>query len=152
MTTDPLREAEPFKPWEGDHTDLVHVLWGCKNDGLTLRDDYDAVATRIMRSRWFRAALAATAPTDGPDRGRGCVHCDLTREVHVWPPVDHRYDDHRPAAVAVAGIPVRASALVQRGGFVLAQGEQADDDVCPGPPECGVAPAAHPEGCVVEPA
>lgn len=48
----------PFEPWEGDHTALVHVLWAAKHAGLTLENDFDAIATMILRSR-FMAARAA---------------------------------------------------------------------------------------------
>jgi hypothetical protein len=45
----------PFETWESDHTALVHVLWACSHDGLTLTDDFDDVASRIFRSRWLAA-------------------------------------------------------------------------------------------------
>lgn len=53
----------PFEPWESDHTALVHVLWAVRRAGLSL-DDADAIAERIMRSRWaaaYRAQAASAA-------------------------------------------------------------------------------------------
>lgn len=44
-----------FESWHGDHTDLVHVLWDAKHNGLTLADDCDEIASRIMDSRWIAA-------------------------------------------------------------------------------------------------
>ena len=48
----------PFEPWEGDHTALVHVLWTAKRAGLTLENDFDAIATMILRSRFLAARIA----------------------------------------------------------------------------------------------
>lgn len=53
MGSDQLQDD--LKPWDGDHTALVHVLWDCRHDGLTLKDDPDKVAARIHRSRWMDA-------------------------------------------------------------------------------------------------
>ncbi len=47
-----------FNLWDSDHTALVHVLWCCTFDGLTLKDDFDAVASRILQSDWYAATLA----------------------------------------------------------------------------------------------
>lgn len=58
--------AEAFKPWEGDHTDLVHVLWAVDRDGLTLHDNFDEVAARIRSSRWLRAYTAAALASSSP--------------------------------------------------------------------------------------
>lgn len=58
--------AEAFKPWEGDHTDLVHVLWAVDRDGLTLHDNFDEVASRIRSSRWLRAYTAAALASSSP--------------------------------------------------------------------------------------
>ncbi|ABD58297.1 hypothetical protein PBI_PMC_82 [Mycobacterium phage PMC] len=49
----------PFEDWESDHTALVHVLWSVKHAGMSL-DDADAVAERILRSRWAAAFRAAS--------------------------------------------------------------------------------------------
>lgn len=45
----------PFEYWESDHTALVHVLWSAKNQGLTLKSDYDEIAHMILNSRWMAA-------------------------------------------------------------------------------------------------
>lgn len=50
--------AGPFKPWEHDHTALVHVLWAAKHEGWTLQDDCDKIAGLILRSRWLAAQIA----------------------------------------------------------------------------------------------
>lgn len=47
-------DDEPIQPYDSDHTALVHVLWAIRREGLTL-EDFDEVASRIMRSRWMRA-------------------------------------------------------------------------------------------------
>ena len=45
-----------FKPWESDHTALVHVLWGLRDEGVIGRDvDCDTLASRIMQSEWMQA-------------------------------------------------------------------------------------------------
>lgn len=52
-------KPEEIKPWDSDHTALVHVLWAAKRNGLTL-DSADAaeLASFIMRSKWLRAVKA----------------------------------------------------------------------------------------------
>jgi hypothetical protein len=52
-----------FKPWESDHTALVHELWHIRDKGLTLAENFDAVASEIMQSRWIRA-VRAEGPLD----------------------------------------------------------------------------------------
>lgn len=47
-----------FNPWDADHTSLVHILWACQHDGLTLADDADKVAARIRSSNWMKAVRA----------------------------------------------------------------------------------------------
>lgn len=54
----------PFEYWERDHTALVHVLWGAKHEGLTLKDNADEIATRILRSRWLAAQRHHAANSD----------------------------------------------------------------------------------------
>lgn len=50
-----ISETE-FKPWESDHTALVHVLWSLQSDGLLPRDvDCDRVASKIRQSVWMKA-------------------------------------------------------------------------------------------------
>ena len=45
------------KPWHGDHTDLVHVLWGQTVNGANIAgDDADQIASAIMNSQWKAAA------------------------------------------------------------------------------------------------
>lgn len=48
--------ADPFEPWESDHTALVHVLWSADHEGLTIKDA-DQVASMILNSRWMAATL-----------------------------------------------------------------------------------------------
>lgn len=47
--------THPIDPWDSDHTALVHVLWDARRDGLTI-EDADRLASKIMQSRWMRAA------------------------------------------------------------------------------------------------
>lgn len=46
---------EEIRYYDSDHTALVHVLWAIRRDGLTI-DDFDEVASKIMQSRWMKAA------------------------------------------------------------------------------------------------
>jgi len=61
-----------YQPWEGDYTDLVHVLWAAQREGELPREvDCDKLAGRIFRSRWYeatcvRAVHAAAAATPRP--------------------------------------------------------------------------------------
>lgn len=48
-------EEDASQPWESDHTALVHVLWRCDHQGLTLTRDFDKIASEIMRSQWMQA-------------------------------------------------------------------------------------------------
>lgn len=67
---DMAHEPRDRKPWHGDHTDLVHVLWSADFAGLTLKDDFDAIASMIMRSDWLRAReerAASEQPTGASD-------------------------------------------------------------------------------------
>lgn len=50
---------EPIRPYDSDHTALVHVLWAAESDGLTLKQA-DALAARIMQSQWMRAVRLHT--------------------------------------------------------------------------------------------
>jgi hypothetical protein len=50
----PMLEREQVEPWDSDHTALVHVLWASRREGLSL-DDFDELASRIMRSKWMHA-------------------------------------------------------------------------------------------------
>lgn len=56
--TSPLsrRDDDVIKPWDCDHTALVHVLWDARREGLSLEHDADQIASNIMRSKWMRAA------------------------------------------------------------------------------------------------
>jgi hypothetical protein len=61
----PEADSAGFKPWESDHTALVHVLWDCHQDGLSIGHDRtsdgaacDEVGHRIMQSRWISAVRA----------------------------------------------------------------------------------------------
>lgn len=58
--------AEERHPWQGDDLGpftsedsaapaLAAVLRACDTERLNLSDDYDAIASRIMRSRWMSA-------------------------------------------------------------------------------------------------
>lgn len=51
----PPEDPASIDPWESDHTALVHVLWHCQHAGLTLADDPDEIARRIMQSKWLAA-------------------------------------------------------------------------------------------------
>lgn len=53
-----------IKPWDSDHTALVHVLWGVDHDGLTLKEDTDEIASRIMRSKWMQAVRVHAVARD----------------------------------------------------------------------------------------
>lgn len=48
------RDDETIKPWDHDHTALVHVLWEAERNGLTICDA-DQLASLIMASHWMRA-------------------------------------------------------------------------------------------------
>lgn len=43
-----------IKPWDSDHTALVHVLWQAERAGITIRDP-DELAQAIMTSKWMQA-------------------------------------------------------------------------------------------------
>jgi hypothetical protein len=64
-----MREEE-IQPWDSDHTALVHALWAAQREGLTVREA-DALASRIMQSKWMRAVRQHAAeprrkePSDG---------------------------------------------------------------------------------------
>jgi hypothetical protein len=45
---------EEIRPWDSDHTALVHVLWEARRKGLTV-NDFDELASLIMQSKWMRA-------------------------------------------------------------------------------------------------
>lgn len=61
-----------FRPWEGDHTDLVHVLWAARREGLSLSKTPDELAEKILNSRWLAAreahAVERARTTDNPDK------------------------------------------------------------------------------------
>lgn len=51
-----VHQRDEIQPWDSDHTALVHVLWAARREGLIPREvDYDALASKIMRSKWTRA-------------------------------------------------------------------------------------------------
>jgi hypothetical protein len=45
----------PFAPEDASLTALAEVLRDCARERLNLADDFDAIASRIMRSRWMLA-------------------------------------------------------------------------------------------------
>lgn len=47
-------DSEEIKPWDSDHTALVHVLWDARRKGLSV-EKADELASHIMRSQWMRA-------------------------------------------------------------------------------------------------
>jgi len=49
-----LRDSEEIRPWDSDHTALVHVLWAADSAGLTI-EKFDDLASFIMRSKWMKA-------------------------------------------------------------------------------------------------
>lgn len=84
-------DTGPFDPWDSDHTALVHVLWGAKHKGLTIKENADEIATVIMRSRWKKARdhhvreqviarLRGTADTERADSTHVAVADWLERE------------------------------------------------------------------------
>lgn len=56
MMTDDRRALADveIKPWDSDHTALVHVLWAAQRGGITISDP-DVLASHIMGSEWMRA-------------------------------------------------------------------------------------------------
>lgn len=48
---DQTRASDRIEPWDSDHTALVHVLW---REGIH-GSEADALASKIMRSKWLRA-------------------------------------------------------------------------------------------------
>lgn len=64
-------DRSDFKPWDSDHTALVHVLWSAERGGITI-SDADALASYIMSSRWMQAvrlhAREAVAASEGTER------------------------------------------------------------------------------------
>jgi hypothetical protein len=56
---------EQIKPYDSDHTALVHVLWAAERDGVTIRQA-DELASRIIRSKWMRAVRLHAAGQDRP--------------------------------------------------------------------------------------
>lgn len=63
----PAEKPGSIKPWDSDHTALVHVLWDAQHDGLIPKGRYrgdaiaDVLASRIMQSQWHRAVKEHTA-------------------------------------------------------------------------------------------
>lgn len=101
---------ETFRPWEGDHTDLVHVLWDARNKGLTLSaHGCDEVADMILASRWLQA-----------------------REAHA---VDHANTAQRAGALTVAYALAsdtskhdQTTATTIRNALKATQGTHSDED------------------------
>lgn len=62
---------EAFRPWDGDHTALVHVLREARNKRLSLSadDDQEQLAEMILNSHWLaaREAHAATRAQEAYD-------------------------------------------------------------------------------------
>lgn len=65
-----------IKPWDSDHTALVHVLWAAQHDGLipkgTHRGDAiaDVLASRIMQSQWHQAVKQHATAQVNVERNR----------------------------------------------------------------------------------
>ena len=58
--------SDDIQDYDSDHTALVHVLWGIENDGLSIAQNADEIASRIMQSKWMRAVkLHARVPPPG---------------------------------------------------------------------------------------
>jgi hypothetical protein len=49
-----------MKPWDSDHTALVHVLWSAQSRGMSL-DDPDELASFIRQSDYHEAVQAHAA-------------------------------------------------------------------------------------------
>lgn len=59
MSSQPNSNGAPFRPWEGDHTDLVRLLNAARAKGLSLMSsDADELAEMILASRWLTAREA----------------------------------------------------------------------------------------------
>ena len=75
------RARDAIKPWDSDHTALVHVLWAAQRDGLTV-ERADELAAHIMRSTWCRAvrqhAVEAEATPPAREAEKPCETCDGT--------------------------------------------------------------------------
>lgn len=52
--THSAQEDSEIKPWDSDHTALVHVLWEARGKGMGV-ERADELASHIMRSKWMRA-------------------------------------------------------------------------------------------------
>ena len=63
-------DEPPFRPWEGDHTDLVRLLNAARAKGLSLMSsDANELAEMILASRWLAAreahAITRAEESDG---------------------------------------------------------------------------------------
>jgi hypothetical protein len=120
LDTNQYGTVGPFEPWEHDHTALVHVLWHLQRSRLTLTEpDLSDVADRIMRSRWFAAALAdgTVYSADSLLRYNPDVDPDTRESGHAAP--WQRWEGEKPALVRV----LRYAA---RQGLTLDAGRSAD--------------------------